>query len=75
MLGAADGMEEAIGAALPPEEEARYAPLLSTIRAQLGDAAFAESWDAGRALPLEEAVAEALALADGFALDGCETRQ
>jgi hypothetical protein len=44
-----------------------YRPLyerhVAEVRAQLGDAAFAAAWAAGRTLPLEDAIAEALALA------------
>jgi hypothetical protein len=33
---------------------------IATVRAQLGDAAFAAAWAEGQALPLEQAVAYAL---------------
>jgi hypothetical protein len=35
---------------------------------QLGDACFARAWDAGRALSIEQAIAEALALADDLSV-------
>jgi len=38
-------------------------------RLELGASAFAVAWEAGRALSLDEAVAEALALADALADD------
>jgi tetratricopeptide (TPR) repeat protein len=37
---------------------------VAEVRAALGESDFTAAWEAGRALPLEEAVAEALALAD-----------
>ncbi len=59
LFGAAEAVLEAIGAPAP-----RRHPLseraVATTRAALGESAFAAAWAAGRALPLPEAVAEAL---------------
>jgi predicted ATPase/class 3 adenylate cyclase len=64
LWGAALGLEEAIGAPLPPEEEERHEQMLITARTQLGEETFAATWLAGKTSPIEEAVTEALALAD-----------
>jgi hypothetical protein len=50
------------GGGPPPWVAKRNAETLSTIRAQLDDAAFAEAWKDGRALTVDEAVALALDL-------------
>jgi non-specific serine/threonine protein kinase len=60
LLGAAASLREAI--ALPPDPADRPA-LEATVagtRMALGEAGFAAAWEAGRALSLDEAVAEAL---------------
>jgi hypothetical protein len=61
LLGAADALRDAIGAPLPPVYRAAHEHDMATARTALGDAAFAAAWAAGRALALEQAVAEALA--------------
>jgi Tfp pilus assembly protein PilF len=43
-----------------PELIAEYERVLDAIRATLGEAAFAEAWEAGRAMLLEEAIEHAL---------------
>jgi len=45
----------------PPEHRNHYNRTVAAIRAQLDDATFAAAWAAGRALTLDEAIAEALA--------------
>lgn len=65
LWGAADRLgDEVPNSTPPPEEVARHEQAMATAQAQLGEGAFAAAWEAGRTLPLEEAVAEALALAD-----------
>ena len=54
-------MRAAIGVHLPPNERAWYDPYLAAVRAHLPVEAFAAAWAAGQALPLEQAVREALA--------------
>src|SRR5207245_85490 len=61
LCGAAAGLREAAGIPLPPTDRAAYAHLMVTARAALGEDAFAAVWAAGRALPLEQALAAALA--------------
>ena len=56
-----------VGIASGPAAASDYERIVATARGQLGDEAFAAAWEAGRALPLEEAVAEALAAANDLA--------
>jgi len=60
LCGAAAAQREAIGASLLPTDRAYNAPRIAALRTRLGDAAFAAAWEAGRALPLEGAIAVAL---------------
>ena len=62
LYGAAEAAREAIGAPMP-RHHARSEQAVARARAGLGEPAFAAAWAAGRALPLAEAVAEALAVA------------
>ncbi|MBA2276505.1 MAG: tetratricopeptide repeat protein [Chloroflexia bacterium] len=61
LLGAAGFLREALDAPLRPGGRADYESLIPTVRAHLGDGAFASAFAAGRALSTEDAVAEALA--------------
>lgn len=63
LLGAAARLEEALGAPGLHVGGITWEPLAETVRARLGDAAFAQAWAAGGALPLDRAVADALASA------------
>jgi hypothetical protein len=65
--GAAAAQRAAIGAPLPPADRRAHDGLTMAARAALGEEAFAEAWAAGRALPLEQVVAEALADAESLA--------
>jgi non-specific serine/threonine protein kinase len=58
LLGTAEAVREDIGVPLPPEQQAGHD---QAMRAALGDEAGAAAWAAGRALPLDEAIALALA--------------
>jgi predicted ATPase/DNA-binding XRE family transcriptional regulator len=60
LWGAAEMLRETIASPLFPAEQARQAQPLATARAQLDSAKWAAAWSAGRAMPLEEAVAYAL---------------
>jgi DNA-binding CsgD family transcriptional regulator/tetratricopeptide (TPR) repeat protein len=60
LLGAAEAMREAIGAPLPPVERLDHVGAVRAAREALGERSFASAWAAGGALPLEQAVAEAL---------------
>ena len=57
-------MSESIGATAAPMDRAAYERHLSAARTRLDEAAFAAAWSEGRAMDLEEAVAEALAKND-----------
>jgi tetratricopeptide (TPR) repeat protein len=60
LFGAAEALRETIGAPLPPINRADYERDVAAARAQLHEDAFAAAWAAGRAMTLEQAIAEAL---------------
>ena len=59
LAAAATALLEAIGTEMWPIDRADYERGLAAVRAQLGEAAFATAWEAGRALPVERAIAAA----------------
>ena len=61
LYGAAEAAREAIGAPIP-RRHVLSERAVSNVRRALGEAPFAVEWEAGRALPLPEAVGEALAV-------------
>jgi len=61
LYGAAAAVRAAIGAPLPRTEQLTSQRTLAAIRSALGDDAWGRAWAAGQALPLERAIAEALA--------------
>jgi non-specific serine/threonine protein kinase len=61
--GAVAALRDAVGLPIvAPAARAHYDQIVDSIRAQLDAAAFAAAWAEGRALPLEQAIGEALAL-------------
>ena len=60
LLGAAAALRETIGAPQPPLEQAEVEQAVAEARAALGEAVWAAAFAAGRALSLEQAIAEAL---------------
>ena len=64
LFGAAEGLREAIGASLLPDERAGYDGMVAAARACLGDRAFAAAWASGRTMMLEQAVACTLGKTD-----------
>jgi hypothetical protein len=56
LFGAAAAARRALGAPLPPPDCPAHERALALARAQLGANAFAAAWDAGAALPLEQAL-------------------
>ena len=60
LLGASEGIREAIGAPLPPADHDEHEETVTTLRAELGEEAFAAGWTEGRAMSMEEAVEYAL---------------
>lgn len=59
-LATAEAKREAMGAPVAPVDRNRYEHALAALRAALGEPVFATTWAEGRALSLEQAVAEAL---------------
>jgi hypothetical protein len=53
-------LRSTIGTPLPPSARATYDRAVAAVREALGADAFAAAWAEGQALPLEEAIAEAL---------------
>jgi predicted ATPase/DNA-binding CsgD family transcriptional regulator len=64
LWGAASAVRDAVHALPPPSYEADYAPYLARVRTALGEEAFAAAWAEGRALTLEQALAEAASPAE-----------
>ncbi len=64
LLGAAEALREHRGVAVFPAELPRLERASAPARARLSETAFAAAWAAGRALPVEQAIAEALQVAD-----------
>jgi tetratricopeptide (TPR) repeat protein len=62
LLGAAAALLDTLGAVWPSVDRADYDCHVAATRAELGDEAFASAWAAGRAMTLEQACAEALAV-------------
>jgi non-specific serine/threonine protein kinase len=69
LLGAADALYVQIGIVLPPVDRDNYPGTLSATRAALGEAGVATAHAAGSTWTMEQAVAEALALADELAAE------
>jgi non-specific serine/threonine protein kinase len=76
LFGAAAAYRAVVGAPFASVQQGRYEQGIAAVRAELGDAAFAAAWAAGAALPLGEAVAEALTVvaapADSAAAGGTD---
>jgi hypothetical protein len=64
LLGAAEGFHRALGKNVHGGQRDQADRAEAGVRAELGDAAFEEAREAGRALPFDRAVAEALGLAE-----------
>jgi predicted ATPase/class 3 adenylate cyclase/Tfp pilus assembly protein PilF len=64
LAGAVNGLLEALGVPLPPFERPYYEPAIAAARARLGKERFSAASDAGRALTLEQAIAEGMAGAE-----------
>jgi hypothetical protein len=60
LFGAAEALREAILARLSPASRAAYERHVAAARAGLEAARFVDAWAAGRALPPEDAAAEAM---------------
>jgi predicted ATPase len=64
LFGAAEALREVSGAPLPPLERTPYDRTGDGVRKVLGEATFAVAWEAGRAMTLEQAIAEAVEPSD-----------
>lgn len=60
LLAAAEGIRESMGARLSPIMHEDYRQAVTDAHAALGDHVYAAAWEAGRALTMEQAIAEAL---------------
>ena len=60
LWGAAQALRDAMGAPIPPNEQARYRREMDTVRAQLGAEGFQRAYAEGRDMPTDQAVDEAL---------------
>ena len=60
LCGAAAALRDAIGGQRAPSERVSYEGAIMAARTALGDDAFTSNWAAGRAMSLEQALAEAL---------------
>ncbi|MDF3043179.1 MAG: hypothetical protein K0Q71_5885 [Thermomicrobiales bacterium] len=63
LFGASERLREELGAPIPASERVRYETGLARTRSAVGDEAYERAWAAGRALSLDDAVAEALHIA------------
>lgn len=61
LFGATEALRERIGMPIPAPYRAAYTLLVATIRSAMGEAGMLTAWTAGRALPVDQVVAEALA--------------
>jgi hypothetical protein len=64
LFGVAQALRARIGVPVAPVDRADYECNLAATRAALGETAFDAAWAAGQALPLDQAIAEAVAGAD-----------
>lgn len=60
LFGAAEAQRQGMANPLQPRERAEYERYLSQARTALGEAAVAAAWEAGQAMPLEQAILSAL---------------
>jgi len=65
LLGAAAAVREAIAFALPPADRAEHDADAAALRDALGEDAFEAAWSAGRAMSLDEAIADAVLVSEG----------
>jgi predicted ATPase/transcriptional regulator with XRE-family HTH domain len=67
LFGAVEALRAALGAPRPPADEDSYRRAVALARTMLGVKAYAKADTAGRTLPLDEAIAMALAVVDELA--------
>jgi predicted ATPase/DNA-binding XRE family transcriptional regulator len=66
LVGAARALRDALGVPEPPSEDEAQRWLITAGTTAMGEARVARAEAAGRVLPLEQAIAEALALCEGY---------
>ncbi len=64
LFGAAETARESLGATLWPANRMDHDRNVAAVRSQLDDSTFAAAWDQGRALTLEQAIADAMQTGD-----------
>ncbi len=64
LFGAAAALREAVGLPREPIDQRPYERHVAEVRTALSEAQFTAAWAEGRTMTLEDAVAEALAVAD-----------
>jgi ATP/maltotriose-dependent transcriptional regulator MalT len=64
LFGAAEALHEVIGVPLLPAFQLGHERAVAAVRDALPEPVFTDAWEAGRAQPLEQAVADARAVAD-----------
>ncbi len=60
LFGVGEALAEASDVPVPPFYQAENARYLAAVRSQMGEAAFVAAWESGRAMSVEEAIAEAI---------------
>jgi predicted ATPase len=60
LFGAAEALRDISGATIFPVDQPNYDRAVAIVRAQLGDTSFAAAWAEGRAMELEQVIAEAI---------------
>jgi len=61
LVGAAEALRESVGVGLAPTERETHETTSAAVREALGEKRFSAAWRLGRELPLDEAIAYALA--------------
>ena len=69
LLGAAEALRQGRGASLAPADRRWHGEVVTELRHRLGEQPFTVAHASGRALSLDEAVAEAVAVAEGVSAD------
>ena len=64
LWGAAEALRAALGAPQSPTDRVKFARMVEAAQAQVGPAAWAQAWAAGRAMPVEQAITSALEMGD-----------
>jgi predicted ATPase/class 3 adenylate cyclase len=67
LLGVGAALHDTLSIPVWPSDQTHYESVVAAARQALGEEAFVAAWDAGRRLPVEQAVSEALDLAGDLA--------